>query len=80
MSSVEESLLVESKPLPSLYSTHELSPKPRTLKEIVLHPSEFPIKFKDYGNTSKISRQEKHTKEALPKVEPSKEWLMEMKH
>ena len=79
MSSIEESSLVESKPIPSLDSTHEPSPEPRTLKERVLHPSEFPIKFEDYGNTSKISKQEKRTKEVSPKVEPSKELLMEVK-
>jgi hypothetical protein len=80
MSSVEESSPVESKPIPSLDSTCEPSPKPRTPKERLIHPSEFPIKFEDYGNTSKISRHEKHIKEVSPKVEPSKEWLMEVKH
>ena len=53
MSSVEESSLVESKLIPSLGSTHEPSPEPRTPKEQVIHPSEFPIEFWDYGNTSK---------------------------
>jgi len=79
MLSVEESSLVESKPIPSLDSTYEPSPEPRTPKERVLHPSEFPIKFKDYANTSKLSRHKKHTKEVSPRVEPSKEWLMEVK-
>ena len=37
------------------------------------------IEFKDYGNTSKLSWHEKHTKEVSPIVEPSKEWLMEVK-
>jgi hypothetical protein len=60
--------------------THEPSPEPRTPKERVFHPSEYPIEFKDYGNTSKISRHEKHTKKVSPRVEPSKEWLMEVKH
>jgi hypothetical protein len=40
---------------------------------------EFPIEFKDYANTSKISRHEKHTKEVSPRVEPSKEGLMKIK-
>ena len=48
------------------------------MKESVLHPSEFFIEFEDYDNTSKLSWHEKHTKEVSPKVEPSKEWLMEM--
>ena len=60
--------------IPSLGLTYEPSPK-----DIMLHPLEFPIKFKDYGNTSKISWHEKHIKEVSPKVEPSKEWLMEVK-
>jgi hypothetical protein len=55
MSSIEESSLVESKPIPSLDSTNEPSPEPQTLKERILHPSEFPVKFEDYGNISKIS-------------------------
>jgi hypothetical protein len=49
------------------------------LKERVLHSSEFPIKFEDYGNTSKISWHEKHTKEVSPRMEQPKEWLMEVK-
>ena len=49
MSSVEESSLVESKPIPSLDSTHEPSPEPQTPKERVLYPLEFFIKFEDYG-------------------------------
>jgi hypothetical protein len=80
MSSIEESSLVESKPIPSLDSTNEPSPKPQTPKERILHPSEFPVKFEDYGNISKISRHKKHRKEVSPRVEPSKEWLMEVKH
>ena len=79
MSSVEESSLVESKPIPSLDSTHEPSPEPQTSKEGVLHPLEFPIEFGDYGNTSKLSWYEKHTKEVSPRAKPSKEWLMEVK-
>jgi hypothetical protein len=78
MSSVEVSSSVESKLVPSLDSTHEPSPEPRIPKERVLHPSEFPIKFEDYGNTSKISWHEKHTKELSPRMEPPKEWLMEV--
>ena len=50
--SVEESSPVKSKPIPSLDSTREPSPKPRTSKERLIHPSEFPIEFEDYGNTS----------------------------
>ena len=76
MSSVEEPSLVESKPITPLDSTQEPSPKPRTPKERVLHPLEFPIKFKDYGNTSKHSLHEKHKKETIPKAVPSKEWLI----
>jgi hypothetical protein len=76
MWSIEESLWVESKPITSLDSTHEPSPKPRTPNEGVIRPSEFPIEFEDYGNTSKHFLHEKLTdppKEAFPKVEPSKE-------
>ena len=82
MSSVEESSLVESKPIPSLDSTHEPSPEPRTPKEKLIHPSEFPIEFEDYGDTSKLLRHEKLThppEEVSPKIRP-KEWLMEVKH
>jgi hypothetical protein len=79
MSNSEEPSSVESKHIPSLDSTHEPSPKPRTPKERVVHPSKFPIKFEDYGNYSKFSWHEKHTKEVSPKAKPSKEWLMEVK-
>ena len=79
MSSVEESSSVEAKHIPSVGLTHEPSPKPRTPKERVLHPLEFPIKLKDYGKTSKLSWHEEHTKEVFSRVEPSKEWLMEVK-
>jgi hypothetical protein len=75
MSSVEESSLVESQLVP----TYELPPEPQTSKERVIHPLEFLIEFKDYGNTLKISRHEKLTKEVSPRLEPSKEWLMEVK-
>jgi hypothetical protein len=51
MSSFEEPSSAESLPLPSLDSTVEPCPKPRTPKEGMLHPLEFPIKFKDYGKT-----------------------------
>jgi hypothetical protein len=37
------------------------------------------IKFEDYGSTLKLSRHEKHTEEASPRVNPSKEWLLEVK-
>ena len=80
MSSVDESSLVESKPIPSfsLDSTYEPSPEPRTPKKRIIHPSEFPIKFDDYGNTSKLFWHNPH-EVAFPKVEPSKEWLMKVK-
>ena len=54
-SSVEESSSVESKPVASLDSTFDPSPEPRMLKERLIHPLEFPIKFEDYGTTSKHS-------------------------
>jgi hypothetical protein len=82
MSSVGESSLVESKLAPSLGSTYEPPLEPRTPKESVIHPSEFPIEFKDDGNISKLLRHKKLThppKEVSPRV-PSKEWLMEVKH
>ena len=79
MSSIEESSLVESKPIPSLDLTYEPSPEPRAPKEIMLYPSEFPIKFEDYGNTSKLSWHKKNIREVSPEMEPSKEWLMEVK-
>jgi hypothetical protein len=62
MSSVEESSFVESKPIPSLGLTYEPSLESRAPKKTMLHPSEFSIKFEDYGNTSKISQHEKRTK------------------
>jgi len=76
-SSVEESSPVESKPIPPLDSTRQPSPEPRTQKERLIHPLEFPLKFKDYGNTSKYFGHENFTrpsKKVFPKVEPSKEW------
>jgi hypothetical protein len=81
MTSVEESSSVKSKPIPSLDSTHEPPPEPRTPKGRVIHPSEFSIEFEDHGNTSKLLRHEKHTNplKVSPRVEPSKEWLMEVK-
>ena len=79
MLSVEELSSVESKPLASIDLTHEPSPKPRAPKERLIHPTEFPIKFEDYGNTSKHSWHEKHVEKVSPKVEPSKELLMEVK-
>ena len=79
MSSFEGPSLVRSKSIPSLGLTYEPSPKPRTPKERVIHPLEFAIEFEDYGNTSKYSWHEKHTKEVSPRAKPSKEWLMEVK-
>jgi hypothetical protein len=35
--------------------------------------------LKDYSNTSKLSWHEEHIREVSPKVEPSKEWLIEVK-
>ena len=82
MSSVEESSLVESKLVPSLDSTNEPSPEPRTPKERVIYPSEFAIEFGDFDNTSKYFGHKKLTrpsKEVSPKIEPSKEWLLVVK-
>ena len=82
MSSVEESSSVESEPVASLDSTYEPSPEPRTPMETLIHPSEFPIEFEDYGSTSKYYGHEKllrPSKEVSPKTEPSKEWLLEVK-
>jgi hypothetical protein len=45
----------------------------------MLRPLEFPFEFKNYGNTSKLSWHEKHTNEVSPRMEPPKEWLMEVK-
>jgi len=73
MSSFEEPSTAESKPIASLDLTHEPSPEPQTPKEGVLHLSEFPIKFEDYGNTSKHFWHKKptlHSKEASPNAEP----------
>ena len=78
MSSVEESSLVESKTIPTLDSTHEPTPEPQTLKERLIHPSEFAIEFRDYSNTSKYIWHNPY-KEASPKVESAKEWLLEVK-
>jgi hypothetical protein len=79
MSSVEEYTLVKSKHMLSVGSTHEPSPEPWTPKERVIHPLEFPIEFEDYGNTSKLSWHEKHTKQVSPRAKLLKEWLMEVK-
>ena len=82
MSSVGESSLVESKHEPSLDLIVEPSPEPETPKERVIYPSEFPIKFGNYGNTSKYYGHEKlsrPSKEVSPKIESSKEWLLEVK-
>lgn len=80
MSSVEESSLVESKHVPSLDST---SPEPRTPKERGIYPSEFPIEFGDFSNTSKYfghKNLSRPSEEVSPKIEQSKEWLLEVKH
>ena len=73
MSSFQEPSSAESKLVPSLDSTVEPSPDPRTPKKRVIHPSVFIIEFEDYGNTSKLSWHEKHIKEVSPRVNPSKE-------
>ena len=81
MPSFEKPSSAKSKSVPSFFldSTHEPSPEPRTSKERLIHPSEFPIEFGDYGNTLKLSWHEKRTKEVSSKVEPSKEWLMKVR-
>ena len=76
MSSIEEASLVKSRPVPSLDSTNEPSPEPRTPKERVIYPSEFPIEFGDFVNTSEYFGHKKLTrrsKEVSPKMEPSME-------
>ena len=80
--SVEESSSIKSKHVPSLGLTHEPSPEPWTPKERLIHPSEFPIEFRYYGNTSKYLGHEKLTfpsEKDSPMVKSSKEWLMEVK-
>jgi hypothetical protein len=82
MSSVEASSLIKSKHEASLDSTHEPSYELRTLKKRLIHPSEFSIEFGDYGNTSKYFGHEKlirPSEEVSPKIERSKEWLLEVK-
>jgi hypothetical protein len=82
MSSFEEPSLAESLPFLSLDSTVEPSPEPETPKGEAICPSEFPIEFKEYGRTSNLSWHEEDTflsKEVFPNMEPSKEWLMEVK-
>jgi hypothetical protein len=69
MSSVGESSSVETKHIPSLSLTYEPPPKPRTLKERVINPLEFPINFKKYGRTSSLSWHEENiflSKEVAP--------------
>jgi len=78
MSGFEDPSLAKSKTITFL-DFGEPSPEPQTAKERVIHPSEFPIKFKDYGNTSKLSWHEENIKEVSPRAEPSKEWLMKVK-
>lgn len=79
MSSFEEPSSAESLSSPSLDSSDEPSPEPRTPEERILHPSEFPIKFEDYCNTSNLSwHRNRTTNKVLPRVKPSKEWLLEV--
>jgi hypothetical protein len=83
MSSFEEPSSAESLPLPSLDLTIDRSPKPQTTKEGMLHPSDFLIAFEDYGRASNLPWHKENTflsKEVSPNAEPSKEWLMEVKH
>jgi hypothetical protein len=78
MSSFEEPSLAESKPISSLDSTVEPSPKPEIPKKGVIHPSKFLIEFDDYGRTSNLPWHEENTflsKEVSPNVKPSKESL-----
>jgi hypothetical protein len=52
-------------------------------KKRIIHPSEFPIKFEDYGNILKHFGHEKLTLNFMkisPKTEPPKESIMEVKH
>jgi hypothetical protein len=79
----EEPSSAESKPIPSLDPTVEPSPEPEIPKKGVIHPLEFLIEFDDYGRTSNLPWHEENTflsKEVSPNVEPSKEWLKEVKH
>jgi len=49
----------------------------------VIYPLEFRIEFKDFSNISKYFGHEKLSRpseEVSPKIEPSKEWLLEVKH
>jgi hypothetical protein len=83
MSSFENPSSAEYLPLPPLDSIVEPSLEPKTPKEGVIHPSEFSIKFEDYGRTSNLPWHEENiflSKEVSPNIEPSKEWLMEVKH
>jgi len=82
MTSFEKPSSAKSKSVPTFFldSTHEPSPEPQTLNERLIHPLKFPIRFKDYGNTSKISWHEKNIRKVSSKMEPSKEWLMKVKH
>jgi hypothetical protein len=81
MLSVGEFSLGESNHIPSIVLTYDPPPEPQTPKEQVIFPSEFPIEFKDHGNTLKIPRHEElaHPRVVSPKILP-KEWLMEVEH
>jgi hypothetical protein len=46
----------------------------------MLHPSEFAIKFNNYGRTSNLYWHANHTSSEAPLKVSSKEWLMEVKH
>jgi hypothetical protein len=74
-----------SVPSPSICSSIKPSPKPRAPKEgVVLSPSDFRIKFDDFGNTSNYAWHKKATtppfshpsnlpEKALPRMKPPKE-------
>jgi hypothetical protein len=81
MSCVEESSSAESNPVPSpsIDSSVRPSPEPQAPKEgVVLYPSDFPIEFDDFGNTSIHSWHKKARTPSLshpsnlPRNEPPK--------
>jgi hypothetical protein len=89
----EESSSAKSNPVPSpsIDSSVRPSPEPQAPKErVLLYPSDFPIEFDDFWNTSNHSWHKKATtpslshpsnpsEKALPRKEPPKELLMEVK-
>jgi hypothetical protein len=85
MSCFEEPSSAKSNPVPSpsIDSFVRPPPKPQAPKEgVVLYPSDFPIEFDDFGNTSNHYWHKKATtpslysnlpEKALPRKEPAKE-------